>query len=61
MQVFMLSFVFMINSNEMSSVCFFQTRRRFSSESAKHELYVCFHESSSQSLVEMAFALGFGT
>ena len=39
----------------------FCTRRRFASESAKHELYVCIHESSSQSLVEMAFALGFGT
>ncbi|KAK7496525.1 hypothetical protein BaRGS_00012177 [Batillaria attramentaria] len=35
--------------------------RRFSSDGVKQELYVCFHESASQCLVEMAFALGFGT
>ncbi|XP_076467739.1 protein inturned-like [Babylonia areolata] len=35
--------------------------RRFTSGPACHELYVCFHESSSQSMVDMAFSLGFGS
>jgi hypothetical protein len=39
----------------------FDFRRRVSSDSTRHCFYVCFHESASQSLVEMAFALGFGT
>ncbi|ESO89401.1 hypothetical protein LOTGIDRAFT_164993 [Lottia gigantea] len=35
--------------------------RRIRSEDSEKELYVCFHESVSQSTIEMAFRLGFGS
>ncbi|XP_041359859.1 protein inturned-like isoform X2 [Gigantopelta aegis] len=41
-----------------SSLCYWVVGRRFS-RPVKRELYVCFHESTPQNLVEMAFHLGF--
>lgn len=49
------------NPRVTASLSYWVVGRRFVLGPAHQELYVCFHESSSQSLVEMAFALGFGT
>ncbi|XP_013069082.2 protein inturned-like [Biomphalaria glabrata] len=47
---------------QISSLCFWVVGRRLqSSKQVQQEMYVCFHESTKQSVVEMAFSLGFGS
>ncbi|XP_035825062.1 protein inturned isoform X2 [Aplysia californica] len=58
--LFQVEFQTPSDKKRVSSLCYWVVGRCWR-EPCHQEMYVCFHESADQSLIEMAFSLGFGT